>query len=162
MAKIIEIYVVNKKGEDPISVPTANAIEGKGLDGDRYANLEGSFSRFDGKRRHLSIIAKETIEKVRDEHNLTLPPGHHRRNVVVEGIELNSLLGKTLQLGDIRVRVDSPCAPCAYLEKKTQPGVLSAFKAAGGAGVRAEILESGTISVGDTISIPDGTPAHQP
>lgn len=162
MAKITEIYVVHKKGEDPVPVSTVDAIEGKGLEGDRYANLEGSFSKFHGKRRHLSVIAQETIDRVRDEHGIDLPPGQHRRNVVVEGIELHDLLGKTLQFGDIRVRVDSPCAPCAYLEKKTQPGVLAAFKAAGGAGIRAEILESGTLKVGDAVSILDGTPAHQP
>lgn len=162
MANVIEIYVVKKKGENPVSVPSIEAVQGQGLMGDRYANLQGSFSKFEGTRRQLSIIARETIDRVRQEFDINLPPGDHRRNVVVEGIELHELIGRSLQLGDIRVRIDGPCAPCAYLEKKTQAGVLTAFKAVGGAGVRAEILHSGTLSVGDLVSILESTPSHQP
>jgi len=42
--------------------------------------------------------------------------------------------------------------PCAYLQELTEPGVLRALTDRGG--VRAEILTSGPITVGDAVTIP--------
>jgi DNA-binding GntR family transcriptional regulator len=52
-------------------------------------------------------------------------------------------------IGEVRCRASELCEPCRYVEKRTAPGVLKALVERGG--IRAEILDSGTISVGDPV-----------
>ena len=77
--------------------------------------------------------------------------GDFRRGVITEGIDLNALVGKTFMVGDVRVYGAELCEPCAYLASITTQAVLPGLVHKGG--LRGRILDSGTLSVGDEITV---------
>jgi MOSC domain-containing protein YiiM len=143
------IYIVPSGGQAPQSVAAVRAVPGKGLEGDRYYLGRGSFSRWPGARRAASFIEWETIEAVRREFGIDLGDGRHRRNLVTRGIALAGLQGRTFRIGTAVFRGVGPCAPCRYLERLTEVGVLDALKGRGG--LRADVVEEGDLHVGDVI-----------
>ena len=68
---------------------------------------------------------------------------------MTEGVPLNHLVGRTFRVGGVVLRGFKLAEPCTYLEGLTRPGVRRALVHR--AGLRAEILEGGTISVGDAV-----------
>jgi MOSC domain-containing protein YiiM len=77
-----------------------------------------------------------------------------RRNIVIEDMSsdaLNQLAGKEFSLGPLRLKATELCVPCerpANLSEKAQ--FISAFDNRGG--IRAQILDSGEIRVGDQLN----------
>ncbi len=78
-----------------------------------------------------------------------LAPAEARRNVVTQGVALETLIGKRFRVGEVECYGDRICEPCAHLEGLTRPGVLKALAHRGG--LRADITSSGEIAVGDTV-----------
>ena len=123
------------------------AIPGRGLQGDRYAqNPEGSTS----PDQEVTLIELENIEGIK-EHGIELHPSQTRRNIVTQGVSLNELVGAEFLVGDVRLRGVRLCEPCAYLEGLTAKGLVKALTHK--AGLRAQILNQGTIAVGDEIRL---------
>ena len=151
IAKVHSIYTSPEAVTLPTSKESVNAIEGVGLEGDRYAKKAGTFSHWLGNGRHVTLIELEALEEV----NKLIPitAAEARRNIVTEGISLNDLVGKYFKVGEVLMYGARLCEPCAELEKRTRKGVLKALVKRGG--LRADILSSGTISVGDTITVTD-------
>ena len=73
-----------------------------------------------------------------------------RRNVVTRGIELNGLVGHEFTIGSIRCRGMRLCEPCIVIERYASRPILRPLVHRGG--LRADILEDGTIAVGDTVA----------
>lgn len=130
------------------------AIAGRGLAGDRYAIEAGTYSgkRLEDAHRAVTLFARETLEAVAAEHGIALRPEETRRNLLVEGVPLNDLVGVTFRVGGVQVRGVDLAHPCSYLEELTQPGVLRALADRGG--LRCEILTDGPIAVGDAVTTP--------
>ena len=76
-----------------------------------------------------------------------------RRNVLTCGVALNHLVGREFCIGEVRLRGLKLCEPCSHLEKVTAKKVIAALRHRGG--LRAEILVSGAIRVGDVIAETD-------
>jgi hypothetical protein len=74
----------------------------------------------------------------------------HRRNLVVRGIDLNSLAGREFTLGPVRCRGNRLCEPCAHLDRFNGGGVLAPLVHRGG--LRADVLEAGRVRVGDRVA----------
>jgi MOSC domain-containing protein YiiM len=135
------------------------ALAGRGLEGDRYATGQGSYSG--AKRqviRHVSIIESEAIEAANAElarRGLApFEPGETRRNIVLEGADVHALLGREFRIGDVRLRGIEPTRPCHIPSAAAnKSGFKEAFNGRGG--VRAEILSDGIISVGHEITADD-------
>jgi MOSC domain-containing protein YiiM len=64
-------------------------------------------------------------------------------------VPLNHLVGREFTVGDVRLRGIRLCEPCAHMESLSKPGARKALRHRGG--LRAEILESGTIRAGDAV-----------
>ena len=62
---------------------------------------------------------------------------------------LNHLVGRTFRVGDVLLRGCRLAEPCSYLASLTRPGVSRALVHRGG--LRADVLRSGTLRVGDVI-----------
>ncbi len=142
---VVSIHLVVEKGGEPFAVESAQAEGGRGLVGDRYESSQGDTP----PKRQTTLIAAEAIDAVSQEHGINLAPGASRRNITTRGVELNPLVGKEFSVGEVRLRGIDLCAPCGYLEKKTEPGVRKALANRGG--LRAEVLSTGIIRVGDPI-----------
>ncbi len=124
------------------------AIAGAGLAGDRYAASAGAFSDKPGGGREVTLIAREGITAAN--HDVPIAEDETRRNLVTEGVDLDAYVGRTFSIGEVVLRGVRDCPPCQYLEGLTRPGVLAALKGRGG--LRAEIVRSGTLRVGDEIT----------
>ena len=161
-AYIQAIYLTASAGAQMLSVNTAKAKAGIGLEGDRYALGTGAYSTTEpAKVRHVSIIALAGIETANDwltaGDEPTFDESETRRNIALAGIsasELNALVGQRFQLGSIQLLGTELCTPC---ERPAQllgrPSFMEAFEGRGG--IRAEVLNSGVLAVGDKLFIRD-------
>ena len=154
VGKIVAIYVASGEGEPMEARDEARALAGKGLEGDRYAMEAGKYSGTKIGKRAVTLIEREAIEGARTEYDVELAESETRRNLVTEGVAVNHLVGREFTVGGVRMRGYDLAEPCAYLEGLTRVGVRKALIHRGG--LRAEILDDGTIRVGDLVRPDDG------
>jgi MOSC domain-containing protein YiiM len=121
------------------TVESVRAVAGKGLEGDRHFHQNGAKSG-----QALTLVEAEVVDQV------GLPPGGTRRQLTVRGVGLNELVGKRFRVGEVECFGVELCEPCAHLESLTRPGIIKEL--AHRAGINADILKDGTISVGDEVS----------
>ncbi|HEX8913715.1 MAG TPA: MOSC domain-containing protein [Humisphaera sp.] len=134
-----------------VSVPSAVAVVGLGLEGDRYHLGVGAFSRWPGEGRQVTLIEAEAVEAILAEAGIDLREGRHRRNLVTRGVPLDALVGRRFRVGPVVLRGQRLCAPCRYLERMTGDGTYTAMRGRGG--LRTEVIEGGTVAVGDAVEI---------
>jgi MOSC domain-containing protein YiiM len=140
----VEGIFIGPKYELPEPVESVRAFAGRGLEGNRYF--------FDGDApagRALTLIAAEALADGAAESGVELEAGESRRNVLTRGIDLNALVGERFRVGDVECLGVELCEPCTTLEKLTRPGVIKAYVHR--AGLNADILTDGEISVGDVV-----------
>ena len=121
-------------------VDFVRAIAGSGLEGDRHFRPDGQ--RPGGA---LTLIEAEALDDV------ALTGAQSRRQLVVRGVRLNDLVGKRFLVGSVECLGVELCEPCLHLQKLTRPGIIDDLVHRGG--LNADILTSGTIAVGDEISV---------
>lgn len=152
-ARVRAIFVCSDKGQPMRKLSEAHAIKGRGLAGDRYAANKGAWSQARPAIRHVSLIASEAIREANQLVDVPFSWAETRRNIVTEGIYLNSLVGKEFLIGLIRLRGVELCTPCERPSKLAgKKGFPQAFEGRGG--IRAEILDNGVILMLDPILIP--------
>jgi hypothetical protein len=119
-----------------------------GIDGDRYQDETGTFSTSPRRvGQDITLIEAEALDEL-EASGISIVPEDARRNVVTRGIGLDALIGKHFRIGEVRCFGQRRAEPCAHLEQLT-PGTLRGLVHRGG--IRADILDAGTISVGDEI-----------
>ena len=149
--KIISIHIAAIAAAPVKSVPEVIAMAGRGLEGDRYAAKLGTFSNDPGSGRDVTLIESEAIEALNRDYHVELRAGESRRNIVTQGISLNHRVGKEFRVGEVVLRGTRLCEPCAHMEKLTVKGALRGLIHRGG--LRADIVNGGTIRVGDSIIV---------
>ena len=148
--RVKEIFLAPEAGVTPQAVEQARAMPGYGLEGDRYSKGVGTFSRWPGAQREVTLISLETLLAIEQEFGFDLFQGEHRRNIVTQGQRIEELLGKKFRIGEAKALGERKCLPCRHVERMTEGGVYEAMKKYGG-GLRATILEEGIIRPGDAI-----------
>jgi MOSC domain-containing protein YiiM len=114
----------------------------RGLEGDRYKSNGGNRQVTMFQFEHLKVIAS-LLGKSKIDPALT------RRNIIVSGLNLLSLKGKTFKIGDALFEYSGECQPCSRMEENFGPGGYNAMRGHGG--ITAKVLESGRICVGDLV-----------
>jgi MOSC domain-containing protein YiiM len=123
-------------------VDAVEAIEGRGLAGDRAA----------GGNRQVTLVQAEHLPVIAGFMGVpVLPPVQLRRNLVVEGINLVALSKLRFSIGEVILVGTGPCAPCSKLDELIGPGGFQAVRGHGG--ITAKIERGGTIRVGDRIRV---------
>lgn len=146
---VVETIAVADEAEGPmVVVPSAEALAGRGLRGDRYERGEGTFSDPNGRGYDLTLVEAEALEELAA-GGVDLAPAEARRNLVVRGIALDGLIGRRFRVGEVECFGQRRCEPCAHLERLTHPGVLRGLVHRGG--LRADMLSDGEIRVGDHV-----------
>lgn len=146
---VVSIHLGATGGAPVISVNEAQAIAGKGLDGDRYFKQVGTYSSKPGPDRELTLIEIEAIEALNSAYGIELKPEDSRRNIATRGVPLNHWVGREFRIAGVTLRGIRLCEPCSHLERLSQKGVMRGLVHRGG--LRARILTTGTIRVGDTV-----------
>jgi MOSC domain-containing protein len=146
---VIELIALAAEAEGPMkAVSTAEAIEGRGLLGDRYERGAGTFSNPSRGGYDLTLVEAEALEEM-SAKGVELSPIEARRNIVVRGIALDDLIGRRFRVGEVECFGQRRCEPCSHLERLTRPGVLRGLVHRGG--LRADILSGGRIRTGDSV-----------
>jgi MOSC domain-containing protein YiiM len=136
---IERIHVISRHEEAPEAVEAVLAEAGLGLRGDRHHGAAGG---------DLTLIEAEVVERLAAESGLDLSGGESRRNLVTRGLDLGSLVGRRFTIGDVLCEGERRCEPCEHLASLTSPAVLRGLAHSG---LRASIIRSGQIRVGDPI-----------
>ena len=72
--------------------------------------------------------------------------GVTRRNVIIRGVDLNTLIGKQFSVQGLMFEGVSECTACHWMDDAIAPGALSALQGRGG--LRARVLSGGTLRAG--------------
>ena len=147
--EVVSIQVAEQSGSPMIALKEARAVVGRGLEGDRYFNKVGTYSDRSDPGRDVTLIESEAVEALERDLQIKLDAKDSRRNIVTKGVPLNHLVGSKFIVGDVLLQGIRLCEPCSYLESLTIQGVKNGLVHRGG--LRAQILNGGTIRVGDAI-----------
>lgn len=157
MAEIVQLLASplhryeGRPADGPAPAPPGELVgeirvrEGLGIVGDRYFGHRAHRDAF------VTVIARES-----------LPPGASlvqvRRNILVSGIAVDDLVGRVFSLdsgdGPVRLRVNRPANPCAWMDATIGPGARDALRGKGG--VRCTPLNDGVLRVGPVTVAIDG------
>lgn len=120
------------------------ALADRGLSGDHRS------SKNTESKRQVTLIQEEHIEAVRLMlHRDDLDPGLLRRNIVVSGINLQSLKEQQVRIGSALLEITGACHPCSRMEENLGKGGYNAMRGHGG--WCAKVIEGGDISLGDEV-----------
>lgn len=147
MGTVRQIFIATKGGADMSSLADAELLAEQGLTGDRYAGPHNAAT----PERQVTLIEAEHIQGFVRETGLALAEHAMRRNIVTENVALNAFCGQRFAIGPVLLEGIELCEPCAGLARSTYPEVLKYFVHRGG--LRARVLSSGRIAVGDAIAL---------
>lgn len=131
------------KGSDhhqTVGVDAVSCVAGRGLKGDRFFDYKKDyrgqitfFSReiFDAMCKELGVYDKGTIVV--------------RRNVIVAGVDLNTLVGERFFVQGIEFEGVEECSPCEWMDEAFAPGAMAFLRGRGG--LRCRILNDGELKV---------------
>jgi MOSC domain-containing protein YiiM len=126
-------------GTNPtIEVVEIECVAGRGIQGDRFFDFK------EGYKGQITFFAQDVFDALCAELKLSgKSPGLARRNVIVDGVDLNSLIGAEFEIQGVRFRGVAGCAPCYWMDKVFAAGAESFLQNRGG--LRAQILTSGKL-----------------
>ena len=146
MSFVLKIGITEQNNKEIELKERIEVIASKGIVGDRY------FHDFNGDREQITLIESENIDYYNKTFNTNFNYLEFRRNIVTKNIQLNDLVGKTIFIGKIKLKVNDLCRPCKDLQMRLgKDNIIKEFLRRGG--LRCEILSSGTINVGDKITV---------
>jgi len=147
-SKVYKIGIAKNDNQKIDNVESIEVVKDKGIVGDRH------FQEFNDPYNQLSLIESENIDYYNNKYKLNIPYIDFRRNIVTKGIELNDLIGKKIQIGDVLIEGIDLCRPCRHLsEKLNQDNIIKEFLRRGG--LRCRILSSSKININDEIKVLD-------
>ncbi|MEE9592746.1 MAG: MOSC domain-containing protein [Thermoplasmata archaeon] len=155
--EIVSIHIAPAAEAEMRSLAEVRAVAGRGLEGDRYFHKTGFYSQRQGPDRQLTLIEREALDALGRDYDTQLDPGDARRNLVTQGVPLNHFVGRTFQVGEVQLRGLRLCEPCRHLAGLVHADVVPGLVHRGG--LRAEILTTGIIRVGDAVEETAGADA---
>lgn len=119
-------------------------IAGSGIPGDRFFDWKEDY------KGQITLIDQSIVDDIRQHAgNPALDATAFRRNVVLSGLDLNRLVGRTFRLGDALLEGTQKCAPCYWMDRACgKAGAEKLMHDRGG--LRCRILASGRLRLGET------------
>ena len=146
ISKVFKIGVCKKNSQKIYEINEIEVLSKKGILGDRH------FNKHKDHKGQITLIEKENIDYYNNKYKTKIPYIDFRRNIVTEGIELNSLVQKEIEIGNIKILPYQLCRPCSHLEQMVNSkDIIKEFLKKGG--LRCEVLVSGKVKIGDEIKI---------
>lgn len=129
-------------GEHPLEeVQEIECVVGRGIRGDRFFDYKSDY------KGQITFFSSEVFAEVcRAVGAEAKTPGAARRNVVTEGVDLNTLIGQRFSVQGVEFEGVCECSPCYWMDRAIAPGAEEALKGRGG--LRARILSDGVLRAG--------------
>jgi MOSC domain-containing protein YiiM len=122
------------------AVPTAQLLEGRGL--------EGSVDR--SRRRQVTLLDEAAWADAVALVGGDVPPVRRRANLLLRGIALEKTRGRVLCIGATRLLIGGETTPCERMEE-ARAGLQAAMRPHWRGGAFAQVLVGGPIHVGDVV-----------
>lgn len=138
---------VGRHGLGPLDFPLVEVakvecVAGRGLRGDRFFDYQEDY------KGQITFFSAEVFDRLCDEFGIgDKPAGVLRRNIIVSGVDLLSLIGKEFEIQGVRFCGTQHCAPCEWMNVAFAPGAKEFLR--DNAGLRARIVNEGTLTVGE-------------
>ena len=114
------------------------------------SGIAGLVSAWLLSRKHeVTLFEAEVLELLATEHQIALSAAEHRRNLTTRGVRLDDLLGQHFYVGNVLLEGVKDCPPCEHLQWLVGKPLLEPLINRGG--LRARVVEGGTISLGDRV-----------
>ena len=124
-----------------IDCDTFELVSGSGVRGDRFFNYKEDY------KGQITFFDFAVYEAVKSEFSLPdLETSAFRRNVIIDGVDLNSLIGKRFAIGELEFEGSEEAKPCYWMDQACAPGTEEFLKGKGG--LRCRIRKSGTLGKG--------------
>jgi MOSC domain-containing protein YiiM len=140
--RVERIWLKRMKGGPMDPQERATLVAGRGLLGN--ANQGG--------KRQVTILSKETWERITATLSEAPDAAVRRANLLVSGIDLASSRGRVLRIGGQRLRINGETRPCEQMEDAAR-GLQAGLAEPWGGGVFAEALDDGEIAIGDEVRL---------
>ncbi len=131
-------------GEAPaIELPSVECFAGMGIQGDRFFGHKTDY------KGQITFFEWEVYRSLCSGLGITdKPPSAFRRNVITEGVDLNSLIGKEFEIQGTLFAGTEECRPCYWMNQAFGAGAEALLKGRGG--MRARILTDGMLRAEST------------
>jgi len=128
-----------------VEVAEVEVVAGKGIVGDRFFGWKDNYAG------QVTFFSLETHESLCAELGVwDRDASVYRRNLIVQGADLNALIGREFDLQGARFVGVSEAKPCYWMNQAFGPGAEAALDGRGG--LRARVLSNGILR-----STPAGT-----
>jgi MOSC domain-containing protein YiiM len=157
MGTVTAIFIAPSAEAPMEEITTARLEAGRGIVGDRYHAGAGTWSKPGEQyldRRNVTLIEWEAVAAVARDYNIAFEARDTRRNILTRDVALNHLIGAEFTIGSVRLRGIKLCEPCAHLERVSGKAIRKPLVHRGG--LNCAVLESGTVQIGDAISVTSG------
>lgn len=142
LGKIAAVNISSEKGEKKSPVEIGELIENFGLKGDAHG---GNW------HRQISLLAQESIDKMRVSGLYELTYGDFAENITTEGIVLHKLpIGTRLKIGDVLLEVTQIGKEChngCAIKEKVGKCIMPLE------GIFAKVITGGKIKAGEIIEV---------
>ena len=121
-----------------MDVAEVECVAGKGIRGDRFFGYRHDY------KGQITFFSMEVFRDVCARLGVSgVSPSAVRRNVIVEGVNLNEWIGRQFRIQGILFAGVCECKPCYWMDRAIAPGAEGLLKGRGG--LRARILSNGTL-----------------
>lgn len=115
-------------------------MAGRGVRGDRFFDFKENY------KGQITFFAIEVFDELCRELKVeNIQPGATRRNVITQGVDLNTLIGRSFTVQNVQFEGVAECAPCYWMDQAIAPGTERWLSGRGG--LRARILTNGVLRV---------------
>ena len=133
------------RGASLIALQSVLVDLNKGLEGDRFSGGAGN-------PRQVTLIQQEHLPVIAAcLHRESIPPSLLRRNLVVSGINLLAMKGKSFRIGEAILEFSGLCHPCSKMERLLGAGGYNAMRGHGG--ITARVCRAGLVRLDDSVRI---------
>ena len=112
-------------------------VAGCGIRGDRFFQYRENY------QGQITFFSADVFDQLRRELPMAASVTETRRNVVLRGIDLGALIGRSFELQGISFAGTEECRPCYWMDLALGPGAEHWLRGRGG--LRARILTSGML-----------------
>lgn len=103
-------------------------------------------------KRQVTFLSAAAWDATCRELGAELPWQTRRANFLIEGLDLRQTIGGVLSVGGVHVRIHNETKPCGLMDE-LHKGLRGALVPDCRGGVYGEVLDGGTVSVGDTVRL---------